>query len=106
MTKERGEIVFGEGALGKKSGRQPGASAGPPRLLFAQVREDAAVEAGLLREVDGPARLFAIGSGGCTAFSLLAAKPEAALYAVDINPAQIYLMELSAPPSSRSPRMK
>jgi S-adenosylmethionine-diacylglycerol 3-amino-3-carboxypropyl transferase len=57
------------------------------------VREDAAAELAALTAL-GPGRdVFCIGSGGCTALSLLVARPRA-VQAVDINPAQIHLIEL------------
>jgi S-adenosylmethionine-diacylglycerol 3-amino-3-carboxypropyl transferase len=66
---------------------------GPPEILFAQVREDAAVEVAALAACERPEAAFCIGSGGCTAFSLLTGGL-ARLDVVDINPAQVYLLEL------------
>lgn len=65
------------------------------QLMFGQVREDAAVELMLLREVSSPERAMIIASGGCTAFSLLA-HSNCRIEAVDISGAQIALVELKA----------
>jgi S-adenosylmethionine-diacylglycerol 3-amino-3-carboxypropyl transferase len=66
-------------------------------VIFGQVREDAAVEMAALQEavrgVNAPV-VFSIASGGCTAFSLLAAVPQTRLFAVDVNLAQIHLLRL------------
>ena len=77
--------VWARGRLGK-AGKAP-------RVLFGQVREDAAVELQIARGLPLGESFFCIASGGCTAFSLLAASP-ASLHAVDINPAQIFLVQL------------
>ena len=61
-------------------------------LYFAQIREDSLVERALVAE-RAPARILCIGSGGCTALSLLSDRVEQVL-AVDANPAQCALMEL------------
>jgi S-adenosylmethionine-diacylglycerol 3-amino-3-carboxypropyl transferase len=74
------------GALGKRS-------RGAPQVIFGQVREDAGVELRVLRSLGEGQDVFCIASGGCTAFSLLAARPRT-LHAVDINPAQVFLVEL------------
>jgi S-adenosylmethionine-diacylglycerol 3-amino-3-carboxypropyl transferase len=74
------------GALGKRT-------RGPAEVVFGQVREDAAVELRVLNSLGTGQDAFCIGSGGCTALSLLAARPRA-LHVVDINPAQIFLLEL------------
>jgi S-adenosylmethionine-diacylglycerol 3-amino-3-carboxypropyl transferase len=78
--------LWAAGRLGKKA-------KGPPEVLFGQVREDAAVEVAALAVRDPPETAFCIGSGGCTAFSLLTASPSQ-LHMVDINPAQVNLLEL------------
>jgi S-adenosylmethionine-diacylglycerol 3-amino-3-carboxypropyl transferase len=78
--------LWATGSLGKTR-------TGPPEIVFAQVREDAAVEVAALAACESPAVAFCIGSGGCTAFSLLA-DGLSKLFVVDINPAQIYLLEL------------
>jgi S-adenosylmethionine:diacylglycerol 3-amino-3-carboxypropyl transferase len=62
------------------------------RLMFGQVREDAAVEAWLLRQLKSPSRVFVIASGGCTAFALLT--HDCDVVALDISKAQIALVEL------------
>lgn len=71
-----------------------GAATSP--VLFGQVREDARVEVELLRtrlqRSPGEAA-FCIGSGGCTSLALLACAPQK-LCVVDVNPAQIFLIEL------------
>jgi S-adenosylmethionine-diacylglycerol 3-amino-3-carboxypropyl transferase len=74
------------GALGKRT-------RGPAEVIFGQVREDAAVELRVLTSLGEGQDAFCIGSGGCTALSLLAARPRV-LHVVDINPAQIFLIEL------------
>jgi S-adenosylmethionine-diacylglycerol 3-amino-3-carboxypropyl transferase len=78
--------LWAAGGLGKRMG-------GVPEIIFAQVREDAAVEVAALATCQPPEVAFCIGSGGCTAFSLLTGAP-AALYVLDINPAQVYLLEI------------
>lgn len=62
------------------------------RLQFAQVREDPLLE---IEALDvGPAETaVVVGSGGCTALSLLAAGA-GKVVAVDVNPAQNHLLEL------------
>jgi len=68
----------------------PGAT--DDRLFFAQVREDPLLEIDALEP--GPGRVLAIvGSGGCTALSLLAAGAER-IVAVDVNRTQHHLTEL------------
>lgn len=70
-------------------------------LLFAQVREDPGVEARLLDALpqgpllpEGGLRVLLIGSGGCTALSLLADPRVAQVQVVDPNPAQLHLIAL------------
>jgi len=66
-------------------------------ILFSQVREDPGVEARLLEALPGPAlRVLLIGSGGCTALSLLAEPRVARVQVVDPNPAQLHLIALKA----------
>lgn len=65
----------------------------PPqsRLQFALVREDPALELGLLpppRPDRRPAVLL-VASGGCTALTLARARPDVALSLIDANPAQL-----------------
>ena len=64
------------------------------RLYFAQVREDPLLEIEALAPTDGQ-RLVVVGSGGCTALSLLAAGA-GRVVAVDLNPTQNSLTELKA----------
>lgn len=66
----------------------------PDRLYFAQVREDPLLEIEAL--APAPDRtLVVVGSGGCTALSLLAAGA-GQVAAVDLNPVQSSLVELKA----------
>jgi S-adenosylmethionine-diacylglycerol 3-amino-3-carboxypropyl transferase len=66
----------------------------PDRLYFAQVREDPVLEIEVL--APAPDRtLVVVGSGGCTALSLLAAGA-GRVVAVDLNPVQTSLTELKA----------
>lgn len=65
------------------------------RLMFGQVREDAAVDLFLVRQLQSPTRLFVIASGGCTALSLLTVD-SCTVDALDISQAQIALVELKA----------
>ncbi len=65
------------------------------RLMFGQVREDAAVDLFLVRQLQSPNRLFVIASGGCTALSLLTVD-SCSVDALDISQAQIALVELKA----------
>ena len=64
------------------------------RLFFAQVREDPLLEIDGLAPLQG-ARVVVVSSGGCTAFSLLAAGA-AQVTAVDLNASQNHLVELKA----------
>lgn len=77
--------VWASGTLGK--------SHRSPKIIFAQVREDANIELSALQTLPPSQTVFCIGSGGCTAFSLLVAQPEKLLIA-DINPAQCHLLAL------------
>jgi S-adenosylmethionine-diacylglycerol 3-amino-3-carboxypropyl transferase len=65
------------------------------RLLFGQVREDEQVESFLLSGLGSAKKVFVIASGGCTALSLLMVGDQE-IYAIDVNPAQVYLLELKA----------
>ncbi len=65
------------------------------RLMFGQVREDAAVDLFLIKRIKSPSRLFVIASGGCTALSLLTVD-SCNVDALDISQAQIALVELKA----------
>jgi len=62
------------------------------RIYFAQIREDGRLERRLVAQRK-PSRVVCIGSGGCTALSLLGRDVEV-VYAVDSNPAQCALVEL------------
>lgn len=64
------------------------------RLFFAQVREDPLLEIAALSPLPD-ARVVVVSSGGCTAFSLLAAGA-GQVVAVDINSTQNHLVELKA----------
>ncbi|HVF11350.1 MAG TPA: DUF3419 family protein, partial [Abditibacteriaceae bacterium] len=89
MRSKSAAALWSSGTLGKQPQREP-------RIVFAQVHEDAVVEvAAFARSHPGsPARIaFAIGSGGCTAFSLLCERPSH-LHIIDINAAQIFLIEI------------
>lgn len=73
-------------------GRLRLADAVEDRLQFAQVREDPILEIEAL-EVGPADTAVVVGSGGCTALSLLAAGA-GRVVAVDVNPAQNHLLEL------------
>jgi len=64
------------------------------RLFFAQVREDPVLEIEALAPLEN-ARVLVVSSGGCTAFSLLAAGA-GEVTAVDLNITQNHLVELKA----------
>jgi S-adenosylmethionine-diacylglycerol 3-amino-3-carboxypropyl transferase len=64
------------------------------KLFFAQVREDPMLEIHALAPL-GNARVVIVSSGGCTAFSLLAAGTRHVV-AVDLNSTQNHLVELKA----------
>lgn len=64
------------------------------RLFFAQVREDPLLEIDALSPLEN-ASVVVVSSGGCTAFSLLAAGA-ARVTAVDLNSTQNHLVELKA----------
>ena len=64
------------------------------RLFFAQVREDPLLEIDALSPLEN-ANVVVVSSGGCTAFSLLAAGA-ATVTAVDLNSTQNHLVELKA----------
>jgi len=68
------------------------ASAKDDRLFFAQVREDPLLEIEALSPLSD-ARVVVVSSGGCTAFSLLAAGAKEVI-AVDLNSTQNHLVEL------------
>jgi S-adenosylmethionine:diacylglycerol 3-amino-3-carboxypropyl transferase len=64
------------------------------RLFFAQVREDPLLEIDALAPLPN-ARVVVVASGGCTAFSLLAAGAREVV-AVDLNSTQNHLVELKS----------
>ncbi|MGH7295555.1 MAG: DUF3419 family protein, partial [Polyangiaceae bacterium] len=65
-------------------------------VQFAVVREDPLVEAALLERLDRPRRALLIASGGCTAFSLRALRPELEITLLDANAAQLDLVRRKA----------
>lgn len=69
-----------------------GDEAAVSEIYFAQVREDSRIERRLQASYEAR-RVLTIGSGGCTAFSLLDDELES-LVVVDANPAQCALIEL------------
>ena len=83
-------------------GRDPGSlvartvlpGAKEDRLFFAQVREDPLLEIEALAPLSS-SRVVVVSSGGCTAFSLLAAGASQVV-AVDLNSTQNHLVELKA----------
>jgi S-adenosylmethionine:diacylglycerol 3-amino-3-carboxypropyl transferase len=77
-----------------QSGRFRAARAGPRKLLFGCMYEDAAIE---LHAFQPHGRIFCIASAGCTAMRLAALH---AVVAVDINPVQVaYVQERLARPA-------
>ena len=77
-------------------------------IHFAQIREDGRLEHALV-ERRKPSRVVCVGSGGCTALSILSRDVDA-VYCVDKSPAQSALVELkkaalSALDSSRAIRL-
>lgn len=70
-------------------------------LAESQVREDAAIELQVIEQLaqqqEHPLRVLLVASGGCTALSLLASPDVAQVEAVDLNPAQLHLVELRSP---------
>jgi S-adenosylmethionine-diacylglycerol 3-amino-3-carboxypropyl transferase len=70
------------------------ASARSDRLYFAQVREDPQLEIDAIQPL-GTRKIVVVGSGGCTALSLLGAGA-ACVVAVDLNTTQNHLIELKA----------
>ncbi len=76
---------------GRMRSTLPGARA--DRLYFAQVREDPRLEIETLLRPGTSNRVVVVGSGGCTALSLLAAGASE-VFCVDVNPVQNHLVEL------------
>src|SRR5690606_4601142 len=72
----------------------------PPdsELASARVHEDPALEMTLVevlaRELGRPLRVAVVASGGCTALTLLSSEHVARVDAIDLNPAQLHLVEL------------
>ena len=73
------EAVWAHGRLDR--------GAGPPRVLFGRMYEDASIE---LAAFPPGGRIFCIASAGCTAFRLA---PRHEVVAVDINPVQLAYVE-------------
>ncbi len=67
-------------------------------IAFSQVREDPRIELRVIQELakrqQNPLRVLLVASGGCTALSLLSNPAIAKIEAVDLNPAQLHLIEL------------
>lgn len=63
-----------------------------PEIYFSQIREDSIVERQITATYQ-PNRIVVIGSGGCTALSILNDHVDV-VYCIDINPAQCALIEL------------
>lgn len=61
---------------------------------FAQVREDARLDRGVVGRLGAGARVIVVASGGCTAAALAAGPNVARLHIVDPNPAQLALARL------------
>lgn len=65
---------------------------------FSQVREDPRIELRVIQELakrqQDPLRVMLVASGGCTALSLLSHPAIAKIEAIDLNPAQLHLVEL------------
>jgi S-adenosylmethionine-diacylglycerol 3-amino-3-carboxypropyl transferase len=69
----------------------------PSELAFSQVREDPHIELQVIKKLaqqGHPLRILLIASGGCGALSLLANPYVEEIEAVDLNPAQLHLVEL------------
>lgn len=63
-------------------------------LAFAQVREDALIDAKVIKRLARPASVAMIASGGCTAAYLAGIPGVKQLYLVDANPAQLALTRI------------
>ncbi len=70
----------------------------PSDIAFSQVREDPTIEMRVIKQLaqtqKHPLQLLLIASGGCTILSLLSLSEVAEIAAIDLNPAQIHLIEL------------
>src|SRR5438105_13676449 len=63
-------------------------------LAFAQVREDADLDAWVVGQIGDAVRVIMVASGGCTAALLASVSAVACLHLVDPNPAQLALSRL------------
>ncbi len=66
-------------------------------IAFSQVREEPRIELRVIQELakyQRPLRILLVASGGCTALSLLTSPAIAKIEAIDLNPAQLHLVEL------------
>lgn len=67
-------------------------------IQFSQVHEDPELELAVVEELAAragrPLRVLCVGSGGCTALSMLTSPAVERVDAIDINPAQVELIEL------------
>lgn len=66
-------------------------------IAFSQVREDPRIELRVIQELakhQRPLRILLVASGGCTALSLLTSPAITKVEAIDLNPAQLHLVEL------------
>jgi S-adenosylmethionine-diacylglycerol 3-amino-3-carboxypropyl transferase len=67
-------------------------------ISFSQVREDPTIELRVIQQLaqtqNHPLRILIIASGGCTVLSLLSEANIQQIDAVDLNPAQLHLVEL------------
>lgn len=70
----------------------------PSDISFSQVREDPTIELRVIKQLaqtqNHPLRILIIASGGCTVLSLLSCPNVAHIDAVDLNFAQLHLVEL------------
>lgn len=70
----------------------------PSDISFSQVREDPTIELQVIKQLaqtqNHPLRVLIIASGGCTVLSLLSSPHIEHIDAVDLNPAQLHLVEL------------
>lgn len=86
-----------EGRLGKR--------AESPAVVFGRVQEDANAELHALLTLPPGQGVFCIGSGGCTAFALLLGQP-GLLHVVDVNSAQIALIDLKRAAITALPQLQ
>lgn len=64
-----------------------------PAILFSQVREDPRIELYCLNKLNNP-NVLLVGSGGCTALSLIANGNVRTIDIIDLNIGQLYLIQL------------